>query len=174
MPDMQTRRIVSLAFLTALSVVLHYVESFIPYPIPGFRIGLANIIGLFTLFYYGGPSYVFVTLARVLLGGLFSGFGVSFLMSLAGSALAMGISLLCYYVFRNSVWGTSLPASALHTIGQLLVYALFFDTPYIFTYLALLGPLSLLTGALSALLSTLLIARLPDRFRSEEKARRAR
>ncbi|MDD7329006.1 MAG: Gx transporter family protein, partial [bacterium] len=94
-----TRRLVTLALMAALSTGLHYVESIIPslLPIPGFRLGLANIITLFVLYYYGGLSYLFVTAIKVLLVALISsGFGVTFLMSLTGSVLSAVISLFLY------------------------------------------------------------------------------
>ena len=170
-----TRRLVTLALMAALSTGLHYVESIIPslLPIPGFRLGLANIITLFVLYYYGGLSYLFVTAIKVLLVALISsGFGVTFLMSLTGSVLSAVISLFLYYIVKPSPYGLSVTASLFHTLGQLLCYGLFFNTFYIFGYLVILGPLSLLTGFLMALLVTFLIQRIPQSFLAEERIRR--
>ncbi|MDD7329003.1 MAG: hypothetical protein PUG97_04505, partial [bacterium] len=66
----------------------------------------------------------------------------------------------------------SVTASLFHTLGQLLCYGLFFNTFYIFGYLVILGPLSLLTGFLMALLVTFLIQRIPQSFLAEERIRR--
>lgn len=170
-----TRRLVSLALMSALAVGLHYIESVIPsiLPIPGFRLGLANIITLFVLYYYGGLSYIFVTLVKVLMVALItSGFSVTFMMSLTGSLLSMVISLGLYYLVKPSPYGVSVMASLFHTLGQLLCYALFFNTFYIFSYLVVLGPLSLVTGALMAFFVSFLIKRIPASFREEEKTRR--
>ena len=172
---MKTRRLVLLAMMTALSVGLHYIESLIPpfLPIPGFRLGLANIITLFVLFYYDGPSYVFVTLVKVILVALItSGFGPAFMMSLTGSILSMAISLFLYYVVKPSVYATSVFGSLFHTLGQLLAYSIMFSTFYIFSYLTILGPLSIATGAVMAILVAILVYRLPASFRKEEKKRR--
>mgnify|MGYP002676748567 CR=1 FL=1 len=172
---MKTRRLVSLAFLLGLSVALHYLESLIPFSlIPGFKLGLSNIVSLFVLYYYGGLSFVFVTVLRVILvGAISSGFvSPSFLMSLSGALLSGIVSLILYYLVKTSIYGTSIVSSLFHVLGQLLAYALFFDSFYIFYYVAILGPLSLVTGALIALLCSVLIRRLPNIFRTEEKKRR--
>lgn len=170
-----TRRLVSLALMAALSVGLHYLESLIPpfVPIPGFRLGLANIITLFVLYYYGGVSYIFVTVIKVLIVALIStSFGITFFMSLLGSILSILISLFCFYVIRSSIYSVSALGSLFHTLGQLLAYAIFFKTWPIFSYFALLGPISLVTGVLMAVLVSLLIYRIPRRFREEEKVHR--
>lgn len=174
---MKTKRLVILSMLVALSVILHYVESLIPpfLPIVGFRLGLSNLITLFALFFYGGPSYIFVMLVKVLLVALISsGFSIQFFMSLTGSVLSMGIALFLYYVLRSSIYSNSIMASLFHTLGQLLMYAIFFNTFYIFSYLAILGPLSLLTGLFNAVLVKVLITRLPKSILSDERKRRSR
>lgn len=172
---MKTRRMVTLALMVALSVGLHYLESLIPelLPIPGFRLGLANIITLFVLYYYGGLSYLFVTACKVLLVALIStGFGVPFFMSLCGSTFSAIVSLSLYYLVKPSIYSLSPAAAIAHTLGQLLVYALFFDTFFIFSYFVILGPLSLLSGVIMALLVKVLVTRLPRQFKVEELKRR--
>ncbi len=171
---MNTRRLVSLAFLTALAVVLHYLESFISFSfIPGYRIGLANIVSMFALFYYDVPSYIFVTLIRVVLVGLISsGFGVSFMMSLGGALCSIVGALLTYYLLKGSIYSVSAMSALFHSVGQLLVYALFYETPYIFVYIIALGPTSIATAVILAIIAAILIKRLPRSFRNEESRRR--
>lgn len=170
-----TIRRVSLARRIALSVGLHFLESLIPsfLPVPGFRLGLANIVTLFVLYYYGGISYVFVRRVKVMLVPLISsGFGINFFMSLSGTILCTTISLTLYYLVRPSIYSVSLFGSLFHTIGQLIAYALFFSTPYIFYYICILGPLSLLTGIVRAIINALLLKKIPSSFRTRERKRR--
>lgn len=169
------RRIASLALMAAISTGLHMIESLFPaiVPIPGFRLGLANVITLFVLYYYGGLSYVFTTLIKLLLVALISsGFGITFLMSLSGSILSVVVSLLLYYFIKPSPYGLSIAASLAHTIGQLFCYAIAFNTFFIFSYIAVLGPLSILSGALMALFVSFLVNRIPNSFKQEERVRR--
>ena len=78
------------ALMVALAVIFHYVEGFIPVliAIPGFKLGLANIVGVFVLFYMGPSYYVSVQILRILLVALIStGFGTPFLLALGGGLL---------------------------------------------------------------------------------------
>ncbi len=161
--------------MLGLSVALHYLESLIPFTlIPGFKLGLSNIVALFVLYYYGGPSFLFVNAMKVILvGAISTGFiSPSFFMSLSGTMLSSFVSLLLYYLVKTSIYGTSIVSSLFHILGQLLAYGLFFENFYIFYYVVVLGPLSLVTGALMALLCSILIRRLPDIYKLEEKKRR--
>ena len=174
MKKITTKKLVTLALLIAISFSLHYIDSLIPsiIPIPGFRLGLSNLITLFALYYFGCFSFVFVVLSKTLLvATLTSGFGITFLMSLAGSVLSMLVSILLYKVFKPSIYTVSIYSSVFHTLGQLLVYALFFSSFYIFLYLLYLGPISILTGYLIALLDKILINRLPASLKIEERRR---
>ena len=171
---MKTRRLVALALLVALSTALHYLEGFIPMPfIPGYHLGLSNIVNLFALYYYGIPSFLVVALARVFLVALLgSGFGASFLMSLSGCLFSIVGTLVVYGLVRGSIFSVSAVSALFHSVGQLVAYALFFATNYIFVYLAFLGPMSIVTGILIAFLDRIIVARLPTGFREEESRRR--
>ena len=171
---MKTRRLVALAFLVALSTALHYFEGFIPLlSIPGYRLGLSNLVSLFALYYYGIPSFLFVSIARVFLVALIaSGFGPTFRMSLSGCLFAIVGTLLVHRLVKGSIFSVSAVSALFHSIGQLTAYAIFFQMPYIFVYLALLGPISIATGLAIAFLDRLVVKRLPSSFREEESRRR--
>ena len=172
---MKTKRLVLISLFIALSILLHYVESLIPplFPVPGFRLGLANIILLFVLYYFDGLSYLIALIAKVFLVAVVSsGFSVQFFMSLSGSLLSGIITLLLFYTIKPSIYGIGYTSALFHTVGQLIAYALFFNSFYIFTYLALLGPLSMISGFIIALLNDILLSRLPKSFKEEEKRRR--
>lgn len=148
------------AFLTALASVMHYVESFITIA-AGFRLGLANAVGLFALLYLGPYYYVAVTFLRILIGGLFTGFGTSFLLSLAGGSLALGATLLAYRFSKTSVYGMSAIGAFFHVLGQILMYIILVQSPYMLLYFPVLAGFSLLAGLLLAVLISMLITALP-------------
>lgn len=58
--------------------------------VPGYKIGLANIAGLFALYMYDEKSLAYVSLLRIILSSLMQGmlFSVSFWLSLAVVFLA--------------------------------------------------------------------------------------
>lgn len=170
-----TKRLVTLSLLLALSVLLHFVEGLIPpiVPIPGYRIGLSNIILLFSLYYYDLKSYSFLLVCKVFLVALISsGFSVQFFLSLSGSILSFTATIITYYLIKGSIYSISTVSALSYTLGQLIAYAIIFDTFPIFMYIIIIGPLSMISGIIMAILTAYLLKRLPDNFKSDEKNRR--
>lgn len=161
---MNIRKISYTALFTALAVILHYVEGLIPLPVPiiGFKLGLANIVGVFTLFYLGWSYYVISNVARVLLVALLStGFGMAFFLSVSGMVLSTVASILLFKFSRCSIFGISTVSAFFHVLGQVLMYILITLTPYLISYLPILASLSMLAGFILAFLSKFLLERLP-------------
>ena len=109
-----TRRLTTFTMLCALAILFHYVESLIviPLPVPGFRLGLANIIALITLYLYDARAMLAVSLMRVLFVSLLQGtlFATSFWLSLSGvllSCAAMSIARRCRCFSIYGVSGTT-------------------------------------------------------------------
>ena len=67
---MKTKKIVTIAIMTALSIVLSIAESLIPTGIPGVKLGLANIVTVIILYLYSPKEALAVELIRILLTGL--------------------------------------------------------------------------------------------------------
>ena len=61
--------------LIALAMVLSYIESFIPVfaAVPGVRIGLSNIVTVYSLYKLGLRDTIFIALARIVLSSLLFG-----------------------------------------------------------------------------------------------------
>jgi len=160
---MKIRKITLTAFLVALAIIFHYIESLVPMPIPGFHIGLANIISLFALFYLGWSYYLPVLFLRVLLVGvMFSGFGTAFMLSLGGATLSCIMTLLMYFLTKTSIYGVSSVSAFSHVFGQILVYIFIVDTPYMLVYLPLLSVFGVSSGLLLAFLTVYIIKVLPS------------
>ena len=67
----KTKRLVLLAMLTAVAMILSYVESLLPsVGIPGVKMGLANIAVIFALFRFGWKEAAALSLVRVVLVSL--------------------------------------------------------------------------------------------------------
>ena len=79
---MRVKKSVILAFLVAVGILLQLLESFVGIfmIVPGYKIGLANIAGLFALYMYDEKSLAYVSLLRIILSSLMQGmlFGASF------------------------------------------------------------------------------------------------
>ena len=66
-------RITILSLIVALGVVLHRLEILIPLPSPWIKLGLANVMTLVTLIFFGLRDAVTVTLLRIMLGSIIGG-----------------------------------------------------------------------------------------------------
>lgn len=161
---MKVYKMTTTAFLTALAVVFHYIESLLPafIAIPGFKLGLANIVGVFSLFYLGPWYYVAIQLLRILIVALIStGFGTPFFLALGGGLLSLIAGLLLYKFTKVSIYGVSVVCAFFHVLGQIVVYLLIVQTFYMILYLPVLAALAMLSGGLLAVLAAMVIKILP-------------
>jgi heptaprenyl diphosphate synthase len=160
-----TRRLVFLSILVALGAVLHVVEGMfpIPLPLPGVKLGLANIVTLFAICLYGLRGGVAVATARVLLGSLMGGIFLSpgFLLALSGAILS---TLVMAWLFKHtscfSVIGISMAGAVTHNMGQLLAASLILRSSAVFYYLPVLLLAAIPTGLITGYILRSLLDRL--------------
>lgn len=155
-----TRRLTLCAVLAALALAFSYLESFFPLfllvPLPGVKLGLANIVTLFALYYLGAPSALAILLVRCLLGGLFAGNASALIFSLLGGFSAMLVMILLRRCRVFSIFGVSVGGAAAHNCGQILAALLTLGNAAPLAYLPALLLVSLFTGALTGLIAALL------------------
>ncbi len=138
----------------ALALVAWVVEAQIPVPlpVPGAKLGLANIIVLTAVVRLGLADALLVNVLRVVLGSLVTGtFGnPSFFMALAGgtaSALVMGL-MWTSLERRVSLVGVSLAGAFVHNAAQVAAAVVLVGHPAVLAYLPYLLLFSLPTGLL--------------------------
>ncbi len=146
------RRLAVDGVLVSLAVVLSIVERWIPIelliPVPGVKLGLANVVTLFALYRLSFFDASAVLLVRCLLTALFLG-PSSLLFSLSGGALALlAMALLRLGGDRLfSPYGVSMGGAAAHNVGQVAAACLVLrDLSLATTYLPMLLLVGLLTG----------------------------
>ena len=86
---MKTKKLTTMAMLTAVSMIIFLVEAQIPLPVPvpGVKLGVANVITLFALWTLGAREAGAILLIRVVLGNIVAGSFSAMLFSLAGGGL---------------------------------------------------------------------------------------
>ena len=146
----KTKRLALCAVLIALAMALSYTERFIPLqmiiPLPGVKLGLANIVTLMAL-YLLGPKYAFaILIPRCIFGAVFGGSITGLLFSLTGGVLAMAVMVLARKIPIFSVYGVSIFGAAAHNIGQILAAMVLMNSVYIGAYLPYLLIVALFTG----------------------------
>lgn len=162
-PVKGTRRITLLALLTAIALTIFMVESQIPvpFPVPGIKLGLANIVTLYAVFVLGSVDALMILVARVFLGAVFSGQMMTLLYSLGGGLLAWLIMiLLAKLLTKDQIWLCSPIAALFHNLGQLLVAAAVLQSWAVMAYLPYLLIAGILTGLFTGLCAQVLIRHL--------------
>ena len=153
-----TKQLTLCALLTAMALALSYLENLFPLavPLPGVKLGLANIVTLFALYVLGPGKALLILFSRCFLGSLFAGNMNALLYSLLGGFAAMGVMTALSRLRRLSVYGVSIGGAAAHSCGQTAAAVLTLGSGAPLYYLPVLLGVSLVTGALTGLVSACL------------------
>ena len=155
-----TKQLTLCGVLTTLALALSVAENQLPLtmaiPIPGIKLGLANIVTVFALYALGPAQAVLILLARCTLGALFAGNMNALLFSLMGGLAAMGVMILLSRVRALSVYGVSVGGAAAHNCGQVAAAVLTLGNTAPLYYLPVLLGVSLFTGAFTGLVAACL------------------
>lgn len=142
------------AVMIALALALSYTERLIPLqmiiPLPGIKLGLANIVILTALCYFNTRQAFLILICRCLLSAGFSGSITGLLFSLCGGILALVTMAITQRIPLFSIFGVSILGSAAHSIGQILAAMVLMRSVYIGAYLPYLLGVSVFTGFLTA------------------------
>ena len=159
---MKTRRLAALGLLSAVALILFVIEAQIPpvVPVPGVKMGLANIVTVFAVFMLGAKDGCLVLAARVFLGAVFAGNFSSILYSAAGGAFAiMAVIGLKRVLQENQIWIAGCLGAVAHGIGQMLVAVPVSGTVSILIYLPVLVVCGIITGTFTGLCAQVLVNR---------------
>ena len=147
--------------LGALALGLSTLEGLFPLslivPLPGVKLGLANIVTVFALYQLGAGAALAILLTRCLLGGLFAGNVSAMLFSLLGGVTAMLVMIALRRCRRLSVYGVSVGGAAAHNIGQMAAACITLGSTMVLGYLPFLLAVSLVTGTLTGFVTALLM-----------------
>lgn len=151
---MKLKQLTVNAVLTAIALTIFMIEAQIPalVPIPGVKLGLANIITVFALFAFGPKDAFMILFVRVFMGSVFSGQISTLLYSLSGGVLCFASLLVMRRIITiEQLWVASVVGAVFHNIGQILVAIIVTGTPSIVVYL----PVLLVSGIIAGLFTGL-------------------
>ena len=180
-----TKKLTLMAILTAIALIIFIIEALIPLPIPipGVKLGLANAVTLFALFYGKGSldtsgregskrtvpplppltaaNAFAILLCRILLGAIFIGRPIALIFSLVGGLLGFAAQVIMKrFVSDKQIWVCGAVGAVLHNIGQIAAAVLITGTPAIAVYLPVLIIAGIFTGALTGLITQFTLARI--------------
>ena len=159
---MKTRKITLLALLSAIALTIFMVEAQIPalVPIPGIKMGLANIVTVFTVFAIGSKEAAAVLFVRIFLGAVFAGNFSTIFYSAAGGICAITVTILLKKILtKKQFWVAGTLGAIAHSIGQMAMAIAITQTPGLAAYLPVMIGVSILTGTFTGLCAQLLTNR---------------
>ena len=151
----QVKRLSRIALLSAVALVLSFVETMIPLPLtfPGFKLGLANVAVLVALYATDARSAACVAAVKVAAAGFLFGSPTMLVYSASGTLLAF----LGMWIFSRVNWLDVVPvsmiASLLHVAGQLCAAATFLASPAVLINALPLGVAACVTGFLTGMVA---------------------
>ena len=119
----KTRHIALSGLLFALAMALSFIEGSLVIPglLPGMKLGLANIVVMYALFFMGVKQALVLDVLKALFVFLVSGFTAGFL-SLCGGLLSLLVMAVLYIGGDNAMVSANLPIAAVRVFqGSLLL-----------------------------------------------------
>ena len=159
---MKTRKLTFLALLTAIALTIFMVEARIPalVPIPGIKMGLANIVTVFTVFAIGSKEAAAVLFVRIFLGAVFAGNFSTIFYSAAGGGVAIGVTILLKKILtKKQLWVAGALGAIGHSVGQMGMAILISGTPGLIVYLPVMVVSSIISGTFTGLCAQYLVNR---------------
>ncbi len=160
---MKPEKIAQYGLITALALVLSWVESLLPpLGVPGVKLGLPNLAVVFALYRLGVRDACVISLVRVVLVALLFGNGAALAYSVAGAVLSLALMGLLKRTGKFSPVGVSVAGGVAHNAGQILVAMAMLETSRLVWYLPVLWVSGTVAGVLIGIAAGVLVKRIPD------------
>ncbi len=159
----KTKKLALMAMLTAASLIVFVIEAQIPapVPVPGVKLGLANVITLVAMLLLGRREAGLILFVRIAMGSVFAGGVSGFIFSICGGVLAYAVMCLTVRAFPlKMLWVVSALGAVAHNIGQLIAAVAITKTAALLVYAPVLLASGIVTGAFTGLAATYLLIRL--------------
>jgi heptaprenyl diphosphate synthase len=132
------------------AVVLSYLESFIPIPIPvlGVKLGLANIITIIAIIYLNLKDVYMIVILRCLVMALISKGLMMLVFSISAGLISATLMWVLYKKLNKifSIAGISISGAVTHNIVQIIIASFLMKENLVFYYLPILLIAAIITG----------------------------
>ena len=162
------KRLTTDALLLTAALIIFIVEAQIPpvVPVPGVKLGLANIITVYAIRRVGPKDAFLILIARIILGSVFAGQTVSFLYSLGGGLLCFAAMLLVRRILKeDQLWVASVIGAIFHNVGQTIVAIAVFGTVNVAFYFPVLLLSGIVTGVFTGVAAQALVRRMNGKIK---------
>lgn len=151
---MKTRKLTFMSMLLVLAIIIFTVESQLPpiAPIPGIKLGLANVINLMALYMLGRRESFIILVLRIVLSSIFAGNFTGFMYSISGGIMCfLFMSVMSLFIKENRMWVVSVFGAIGHNIGQIVIACFIMGTFQIIWYLPILMISAIITGTFTGI-----------------------
>ena len=158
------KRLTVISLLTAASLATGLVESRFPLPVPGMRLGVANVFILTALMISGPADAAAVAASRVALSFLLSGNAAAALCGAGGHICSLPVMAALRHAFPEDLSAPAISAAGAFAFnfGQTAVIAITLKTPGVFGYLPVLLAAAAATGFAIGRAAEIVCARLKE------------
>ena len=159
---MKVKKLTVMALLCAIALTIFMIEAQIPpvIPVPGVKLGLSNIVTVFSVFVLGPLEAAVILFGRIFLGAVFAGNFSSILYSASGGLLAILVTIgLRRILSVKQLWVSGCLGAIAHSVGQMTAAVLVMGTVSIAIYLPIMIVCSIVTGLFTGLCAQLLVNR---------------
>ncbi len=159
---MKVKELTRMALLTAIALTIFMIEAQIPpvVPLPGVKLGLANIVTVYAVFVLGPGMASNILACRIFLGAVFAGNFSTIFYSAAGGACAILATIALRKVLtEKQIWVAGCLGAIAHSIGQIIMAAWLSGTPSLVMYLPVMVAISVVTGLFTGLCAQFLVNR---------------
>ncbi|MDD3174817.1 MAG: Gx transporter family protein [Herbinix sp.] len=159
---MKSKSVATYGILIALAFLLSYIESIIPVPIPipGIKLGLANLVVISGLYTMGAKEAFVLSIIRIILVGFTFGSPSTMIFSLAGGILSCILMIIFNKTKLLGITGVSIVGGVAHNIGQILVAIWVVKNVRLIYYLPFLLLSGAVTGTIIGLLGSIIVSRI--------------
>jgi len=160
---LRTKRLALSAILVTLAMIFSYIEALfpLPVPIPGVKLGLANLVIIIAIYRLGFKYAFTINCVRIFVAGLlFTGlFGMMY--SFAGGILSIIVMYLLYRTGWFSMVGISMAGGVAHNLGQLITACIIMSNIRLMSYFAVLLFSGMISGILIGIVAHIIYQKLP-------------
>ena len=162
MVAVKVRKLTLMALLTAIALTIFMIEAQIPalVPIPGIKLGLANIVTVFAVFVLGPGEAAAILFCRIFLGAVFAGNFSTILYSGAGGLCAILTTISLRKILTvQQLWVAGAFGAVAHSLGQMAAAIAITGTPSLALYLPVMILVSVITGLFTGLCAQFVLSR---------------
>ena len=154
MAELECKKMILSSMLITNALTIFIIEAQRPpiAPIPGIKLGLANVVTLFAIYLLGYKEAAKIHILRIVLGSIFTGQTISFMYSISGGICCLLVMMLCRkLISKDFIWLAGIFSAIAHIVGQLAVAMLVLGTVSVLYYAPIVLVSSIVTGFFTGL-----------------------